>query len=131
MKHKLLALFLIVSCLLVETEARSKGNVRYSNRPPPMKPADITPPQWMMDSAGMVDNLFDWMGYHEIPHFFRYAIVLAIMLFPFWTVFFIYCCVHNDEYEDEVEEMEFKQRAKKAYERKVKRLEMAKRIKFD
>lgn len=71
------------------------------------------------------------MGYHEIPHFFRYAIILAIPFYPLWACFFIYCCVHNDEYEDEVEEMQFKERAKIAHDRKLKRLEMAKQMKFD
>ena len=47
----------------------------------------------------------------------RYAIVLFCIAAPIWTFFFFWCCVHNDEHEDPVEEAKFMTR----YERWEKR----------
>jgi hypothetical protein len=111
-------------------EAKSRGKIRYSNRPHERK-QEFDPPEWAVNFGMFCDNLFDWLGYHEIPHFFRYAIILAIPLMPVWACFFIYCCVHNDEYEDEVEEMQFKERVNISHQRKLNRLKLAKEVKFD
>jgi hypothetical protein len=85
----------------------------------------------MDEFALFMDSIYDWFGYHEIPHTMRYAFVLTILLAPVYTVFFFYCCVHNDEYEDPEEEMMFKQRVAVAEERTKKRLEKAKQMKWD
>lgn len=132
MKAKTLCILLVLAVLMTtqEVEAKSRGKVRYSNRPY-KRQQEFEPPQWAEQFGFFCDSLFDWLGYHEIPHFFRYAIVLGIIWMPFWACFFIYCCVHNDEYDDEVEEMQFKERVKVAFARKQRRLEMAKQMKFD
>jgi hypothetical protein len=128
----LMTLIMLVSddAGLVQARRRGGGSVRYANRPL-RKPEVYQHPQWMDDFAFFCDVWFDWFGWTEIPHSMRYSFVLTILLAPFWTCFFIYCCVHNDEYEDEEEERQFKERAALAYERKKKRIEMAKRIKFE
>ena len=131
---RLLVLLLIINAILLSecsVEARNKGKTRWSNRQTVQRKQEFDPPQWMIDFGDFMDYGFDWMGYNEIPHFMRYAFVLTVICMPFWACFFIYCCVHNDEYDDEVEEMEFKERVKKAYNRKLKRLSDAKSVKFD
>ena len=61
----------------------------------------------------IVDAWFDWYGYKEIPHPVRYAIVLFFVAAPIWAFFFFWCCNHNDEFDDPVEEAKFIERFEK------------------
>lgn len=81
--------------------------------------------------AFFMDSLFDWFGYHEIPHTMRYSFCLLVMAMPVYALFFFWCCVHNDEYPDEIEEMKFKLRVKKSELKKHRRLEIAKQMKWE
>jgi len=85
----------------------------------------------MDQAAFFMDSWFDWFGYEEIPHSMRYSFVLLVLAMPVYALFFFWCCLHNDEYEDESEEILFKQRVAKAFERKQMRLKTAKEMKFD
>ena len=75
--------------------------------------------------------MFDWMGYHEIPHCIRYAVVLFMMTAPFYALFFLMCCVQNDVDQDPEEERKFLKRLDKWEKRKQMRLEEAKKMKWD
>ena len=108
----------------------NKGKVRHSTRPIQVKKA-YKAPEWITNSCLFVDVWFDWYGYHEIPQTIRYSIVLFFMMAPFYACFFFYCCVHNDEYDDETEEKEFKERVEKRFKRKLHRLATAKQMKFE
>ena len=132
MKGKKIIGFIFMIVLLCTTiEARkNKGNVRYANNQ--VKTGKIyRHPEWMDNFAMFCDYMFDWMGYHEIPHTMRYSFVLLLLAMPVWAAFFYYCCVHNDEYEDPLEESEFKKRVEKVYKRKQARLKKAKEMKWD
>lgn len=83
-------------------------------------------PEWMDQAAFFMDSMFDWLGYTGVPHTLRYSICLTILLMPVWTAFFLYCCVHNDEYEDPDEELKFKHRVRQALEREKLRYREAK-----
>ena len=99
-------LLAIMVCLLVtdvDAKKRNKGRVNFAQAPP-NKNKIYTHPEWMDNFAFFCDAIFDWMGYHEIPHTMRYSFILLLLVMPCWAMFFIYCCVHNDEYEDPVEE---------------------------
>ena len=76
-----------------------------------------------MDNFAMFcDYMFDWMGYHEIPHTMRYSFVLLLLTMPLYALGFYYFCIHNDEYEDPIEEEEFKLRVDKAHKKRLARL---------
>ena len=111
-------------------QAKQKGKTRYSTRAP-RKPQLYKHPKWMDEAAFFMDSIFDWFGYHEIPHTMRYAFILGCMGMPIYAFFFFWCCLHNDEYDDEVEEAKFKERVGIAFDRKKQRLAMAKQLKFD
>ena len=107
-----------------------KGNVRYT-RGLPRKHTVYKHPKWMDDICEVFDAIFDWFGYHEIPHTMRYSICLFILLAPVWAIFFWYCCVHNGEYDDPEEEMQFKQRYQLHKQRTEARLKKAREMKWD
>ena len=128
--RSILLLLVLVLCLtstdcgLVQAKKKNKGSVRYTNRTP-RKPKIYEHPKWIDEAALFVDSIWDWFGYHEIPHLMRYASVLFVLGAPFYACFFVYCCVHNDEYDDPEEEAALKHRAAVAHERKLRRLEKA------
>ena len=97
-----MAICLVSEETLVEGR-KSKGNVRYSNRAP-RKPQLYKHPQWMDDFCFFMDSIFDWFGYTEIPQSMRYSFILTIIFMPVYAFFFFWCCLHNDEYDDEIEE---------------------------
>ena len=125
-------LFVILSIMdNTSVEAKpQKGNVRY-NRGMPRKRVVYKHPKWMDDMCVVFDAMFDWFGYHEIPHTMRYSICLFILLAPVWAIFFLYCCVHNGEYDDPEEEMAFKQRYALHKQRTDARLKKAREMKWD
>ena len=75
--------------------------------------------------------MFDWMGYREVPHCIRYAIVLFMLTAPIYAFFFLMCCVQNDIDDDPEEEAKFLKRFEKWERRKQERLEEAKKMKWD
>ena len=84
----------------------------------------------MDNFAFFCDAIFDWMGYHEIPHTMRYSFILLLLVMPCWAMFFVYCCVHNDEYDDPVEEAEFLKRVELRRKRDNAIHKQAKKMKF-
>ena len=129
---------MLIACLHSEssvvsaqvTKKKNKGSVKYTNRAP-KRPKVYEHPKWIDEGALFMDSIFDWFGYHEIPHLIRYSICLTVIFSPVYAFFFVWCCVHNDEYDDPEEEMALKQRAERIHHRKLKRLEKAAQMKWD
>ena len=118
MKLTNLLLIVAVFCVVTEVEARKNpGNVRFSNRAPKVRKI-YQHPEWMDEMALFMDSIFDWFGYHEIPHTMRYSICLTVLFIPVYALFFFYCIVHEDEHDDPEEQMQFKERVEIAYQRK-------------
>ena len=57
--------------------------------------------------AEYCDFVFEFFGYHYMPHTMRYAIVGFFIVSPLYTLFFIYCMMAEDVEEDPEEEKLF------------------------
>jgi len=124
MRAKSILFAIVLVMCLVSTERslvsaapsskKNKGSIRYTNRTP-RRPKVYEHPKWIDECALFMDSIFDWFGYHEIPHLIRYSICGTILCSPIYTFFFVWCCVHNDEYEDPEEENALKMRAAKVH----------------
>ena len=62
---------------------------------------------WWWRFAEYCDMVFEFFGYHYMPHTLRYAIVGFFIVSPLYTLFFIYCMMGEDKEEDPEEERQF------------------------